>query len=109
MNGSFCYWLAVETDTSKVVGFISAISDGVISAYIPLLEVLPEYQKMGIGRELVTRMIDSLKNLYMIDVLCDEELQKYYEKFGMTSTTGSFIRNYHRQNCYLSEQETTQR
>ena len=108
LDGSFCVWLAVDADAKKVVGFITAISDGVISAYIPLLEVLPEYQKNGIGKELVTRMLNSLKDLYMIDLLCNEELQRYYEKFGMRSATGAFIRNYHRQNCNLSEQEVPQ-
>ena len=38
-------WLAVDNQTGNVVGFITAISDEVLSAYIPLLEVLPEYQK----------------------------------------------------------------
>ena len=34
--------LALDKDT--VVGFATATSDAVLSAYIPLLEVLPEYQ-----------------------------------------------------------------
>ena len=32
-------------------------------------------------------------------MLCDEELQNYYSKFGMAKATGSFLRNYERQNC----------
>lgn len=44
--------LAIDAETNKVVGFINAISDKVLSAYIPLLEVLPKYQKQGIGKEL---------------------------------------------------------
>ncbi|MCL2377723.1 MAG: GNAT family N-acetyltransferase [Defluviitaleaceae bacterium] len=97
LAGSYLVWLAVDTSANKVVGFINAISDGVLSAYIPLLEVLPEYQNMGIGGELVKRTLHSLKNLYMIDVLCDEHLQKYYGKFGMQSATGVLARNYDRQ------------
>lgn len=99
LAGSYQVWLAVDTDSNKVVGFINAISDGVMSAYIPLLEVLPGYQNRGIGGELVKRTLSSLKNLYMIDVLCDEHLQKFYGKFGMHSTTGVLARNYERQNC----------
>jgi len=99
LAGSYCVWLAIDTCTNKVVGFITAVSDGVISAYIPLLEVLPNYQSMGIGSELVKRMLDSLKSLYMVDVLCDEHLIKYYGKFGMHSATGAFIRSHARQNC----------
>ena len=98
LQGSYLTWLAIDTETDKVVGFINAVSDGVLSAYIPLLEVLPQYQGQGIGSELVKRMIDSLKHLYMVDVLCDQNLQKYYAKFGMRNATGAFLRNYERQN-----------
>jgi ribosomal protein S18 acetylase RimI-like enzyme len=38
------YRVVLAFDNEKLIGFISAISDGVLSAYIPLLEVLPEYQ-----------------------------------------------------------------
>ena len=80
-----------------VVGFITAVSDGVLSAYIPLLEVLPEYQDRGIGSELVRRMLDRLSDYYMVDLLCDTELQPYYERFAMRRATGMMLRNYDRQ------------
>ena len=99
LQGSYIVWQAIDTVTNKVVGFINAVSDGILAAYIPLLEVLPEYQGQGIGSELVTRMMASLKHLYMVDVLCDQHLQKYYAKFGMHNATGSIMRNYERQNC----------
>ncbi|MEM7680640.1 MAG: GNAT family N-acetyltransferase [Planctomycetota bacterium] len=47
--------LAVDPATSRVVGFVTAIGDGVFSAAIPLLEVLPDYRKQGLGSELVRR------------------------------------------------------
>ena len=99
LKGAYVAWVAIDTASNKVVGFINAVSDGVLSAYIPLLEVLPEYQKQGIGKELVSRMLGSLKDLYMVDLLCDEDMQDYYAKFEMRKATGSFIRNYNRQNC----------
>ena len=89
--------LAIDETTGQVVGFINAISDGVLSAYIPLLEVLPEYQKQGIGTELVRRMLSKLSGLYMVDLLCDKELQPYYERFGMKPITAMMIRNFDRQ------------
>ena len=96
LNSSYLVWLAIDTTSNKVVGFVNAISDGVLSAYIPHIEVLPEYQKKGIGKELMTRILESLKHLYMVDLLCDEDLQGYYAKFGMKNATGSLIRNYDR-------------
>lgn len=95
LKGSYKVWLAVDKD--KVVGFITAISDGVLTAFIPLLEVSPDYQGQGIGQELTRRMLESLSHLYSIDLLCDVELQTYYAKLGMHPATGMLIRNYHNQ------------
>lgn len=35
--------IAVDDQASRVVGFVNAVSDGILSAYIPLLEVLPDH------------------------------------------------------------------
>jgi ribosomal protein S18 acetylase RimI-like enzyme len=89
--------LAMDEKTGDVVGFITAISDNVLSAYIPFLEVLPEYRDQGIGSELVRRMLDRLKDLYMVDLLCDSDLQAFYASLGMLPATGMMIRKYERQ------------
>ncbi len=89
--------LAVDRDKHAVAGFITAISDGVLSAYIPLLEVLPDYQQQGIGQKLVTRMLEELDGIYMIDIMCDPELQPFYERFGMIKSYGMVQRNYQNQ------------
>jgi ribosomal protein S18 acetylase RimI-like enzyme len=97
LQGSYKVVLAIDEESGKVVGFINAISDGVLSAYIPLLEVLPEYQNRGIGTQLVKIMLEELSDFYMVDLLCDESLQPYYERFGMERATGMLTRNYERQ------------
>lgn len=90
--------MILAMDAEKVVGFITAVSDGVMSAYIPLLEVLPEYQSKGIGGALISKMKKELSHLYMIDLICDEELISYYEKHGMKKSIGMSVRNYEHQN-----------
>ncbi len=97
LRNSSAVVLAVDSETGNVVGFITAISDGILSAYIPLLEVLPENQKQGIGLELTRRMLEKLRDLYMVDLLCDEELQSFYAKLGMKPAHGMLLRNYERQ------------
>lgn len=97
LNKSSYIWLAVDALTGNVVGFITAISDEVLAAYIPLLEVLPEYQERGIGKRLMERMLLTLKDFYMIDLLCDQALQKYYDKFNIFRSHGMLIRNYKKQ------------
>lgn len=89
--------IAVDCKSNQVVGFITAISDGVLSAYIPLLEVLPAYKNKGIGKELVSRMLKELDDIYMIDLCCDDDLVPYYDKLGMMRTNGMVLRNYNRQ------------
>ncbi len=97
LQNSRYVWLAMDDANGRVVGFINAISDGVLSAYIPLLEVLPEYQNRGIGQILVTRMLDTLKDFYMVDLTCDEQLRGFYSKMGMKPSSGMSIRKYENQ------------
>jgi len=89
--------LAVDDGSAQVAGFITAISDGELSAYIPFLEVLPPFQGQGIGQLLVKKMLELLSDMYMIDLMCDEELQGYYEKLGMHRSHGMVIRNFTKQ------------
>lgn len=86
-----------RVEDGTVIGFITAISDGISCAYIPHLEVLPAYHGRGIGTELVRRMLEKLKHLYMIDLVCDPGLQPFYERLGMRAVIGMVVRNYERQ------------
>ena len=89
--------LAIEDETGQVVGYITAITDHVLAAYIPHLEVLPTHQGSGIGRALVERMVEKLGDLYMIDLVCDPDVVPFYERLGFRKTNGMFVRNYDRQ------------
>ncbi|MGZ4290085.1 MAG: GNAT family N-acetyltransferase [Gaiellaceae bacterium] len=80
LRGSHAVELALDGDA--VVGFVTAISDGVMSAFIPLLEVLPEYRHRRIGTELVHRLLAQLDELYMIDLCCDADLEPFYGALG---------------------------
>src|SRR5215210_5285014 len=70
--------LAIDDEIDAVVGFATALTDGILSAYIPLLEVLPAHQGQGIGQTLVRRLLERLGDLYMVDLLCDPELEVFY-------------------------------
>nr|MBN2276624.1 GNAT family N-acetyltransferase [candidate division Zixibacteria bacterium] len=97
LKNSYAVVLAVDENTEQVVGFINAVGDGILCAYLPLLEVLPEYQKCGIGGELVQRMVEKLNRLYMIDLVCDESLVDFYRKHGLKPHRAMMIRNFDRQ------------
>lgn len=86
--------LALDKQTEQVIGFINALSDKVNFAFIPMLEVLPPYQKQGIGSELVRRMLAQLEHISCIDLTCDSDLQPFYERFGLLRSRGMVIRGY---------------
>jgi ribosomal protein S18 acetylase RimI-like enzyme len=94
LRGSDFVGLAIESDNGNVVGFVTAHSDGVLSAYIPLLEVLPEHQHQGIGSILMKRMLEKLGMLYMVDLTCDEALVDFYSRFELSPARGMVLRNY---------------
>ena len=106
LQNSYRSWIAIDTTKTPavVVGFVNAVSDGVLSAYIPLLEVLPTYQGQGIGQELVRRMLADLSMLYMVDVAHDVELVDYYAKFGASPSQASIFRNYEAQSGFKTSE-----
>lgn len=98
LENSSYFWIAIDKQTGDDVGFVRAISDEIISSYIPLLEVLPEYQGGCIGKKLMENMLTTLRKFYMIDLLCNQDLQGCYSKFEITNSQGMVFRNYENQN-----------
>ncbi len=93
LQASHVIALAIDQEADKVVGFATAITDGVFSAYLPLLEVLPAYQGQGIGSALVRHVLDQLGHLHMIDLTCDPDVQPFYARLGLVPSTGMMMRN----------------
>lgn len=97
LRGSDHVALAFDQSTETVVGFATALSDGVLTAFIPLLEVLDGYRNRGIGSDLVRGVLSSIGDLYAIDLLCDAEMEGFYRHLGLTRSFGMSIRNYDQQ------------
>ncbi len=92
-NASYAV-LAIDDSCNQLAGYITAVSDRVLSAYIPFLEVVPSYQNQGIGHELVNKMLKQLEHLYMIDLVCDTELAGFYAEAGLVSWHAMIKRHY---------------
>ncbi len=86
--------LAIDPEKKRLAGYITALSDGVLSAYIPFLEVDRNYRERGIGHALVEKMVGQLGHLYMVDLVCDKELAGFYEEAGFESWHAMIRRNY---------------
>ena len=87
------YRVVLARSDGRIAGFVNMISDGVLTAFVPWLEVLPEFQGQGIGTELMRRILAEAQDFYSVDLTCDEELRPFYEKLGMFALTNMGIRN----------------
>jgi predicted N-acetyltransferase YhbS len=65
---------------SDTIDYVESIDGG--PEQQPLLEVLPDYQGRGIGRELMQRVLAHLQGLSMVDLCCDADLEPYYARLG---------------------------
>lgn len=79
----------------KVVGMGRLVGDGAMYWYLQEIIVLPEYQGKGIGKCIVNRLIEYIKNTAIPGTKVDVGLtavagkEPFYEKFGFSvSSTG---------------------
>ncbi|MFD4639957.1 GNAT family N-acetyltransferase [Lentzea sp. NPDC058436] len=87
------YRVVIARSRDEVAGFVNMISDGVLTAFVPWLEVRPSFQGQGIGTELMRRIVAEAAHLYSVDLTCDDALRPYYERLGMSALTGMGLRN----------------
>ena len=85
--------VAIDEAQDRCVGYVTALSDGILFGYVSSLEVLPEFQGQGIGQELVARMLKKLSNVYSVDIVCDPDVQPFYEKCGLRRCASMVTRN----------------
>lgn len=97
LTNSYRVFVAVDQEKNEIIGFINAISDGILSCYIPLLEVVEENRSKEVGQELAKHMLNELQDFYMVDLTCDNEKQSFYEELGMFKSFGMVQRNFHNQ------------
>ena len=81
-------------ETGMVAGFVIAVTDGVLAAYIPLLEVRRDRRGQGIGTELMQRMLDRMSGFYVVDLICDPELLPFYARLGLQPHSAAIMRNH---------------
>ena len=72
-------------DGDRLVGLGTAISDGHLVVYYPHLAVHPEYQRRGIGREILRRLSEPYKGMHQQTVVADSRAIAFYEKCGFAS------------------------
>ncbi len=80
--GSHCFMVATEGE--EVVGMGRAISDRASDAYIQDLTVQEKYREMGVGTEIVKRVLSRLEEdgIKWIALIAERNSHEFYEHFG---------------------------
>ena len=71
-------------DGEKIVGLVRLIGDGFSSVFVQDLIVLPNYQRQGIGSDLMKEALGDYKNAYQVQ-LATEQTEKtlgFYRSLG---------------------------
>ncbi|MCX7877999.1 MAG: GNAT family N-acetyltransferase [Ignavibacteria bacterium] len=78
-------------DGDKLVGIARAITDFSYCCYLSDLAVDKDYQKQGIGQELVTEIQKQIGEESMILLIAAPETMEYYPKIGFTKIDNAFL------------------
>lgn len=79
-------------DGDRLVGFATAITDGALSVAIPLVEVVADRRREGIGSRLVADLVERFDDRYGIDLCCDDDVVPFYEGLGFSRVNGMVMR-----------------
>lgn len=69
-------------DENKLIGLISCMDDGVMTAYVHYLLVHREYQGQGVGKELVNMVKKHYKGYLRIVLVAYDDKISFYESCG---------------------------
>lgn len=80
------YFLVCAYSDEKLIGFGRLISDGVYQTLIGDMIVHPDYQRRGIGSEILTALLDKCKadNMKWIQLTSAKGKMDFYKKFGFS-------------------------
>lgn len=75
-------------DGDRLIGLLSALDDGVMTAYVHYLLVNPEYQRLGIGKRLVELAKEKYKDYLKIVLVSYDEGVGFYQSCGFKKGEG---------------------
>lgn len=78
-------------DGTKLVGIARALTDFSYCCYLSDLAVDPDYQRLGIGRELIERTRAAIGDESMLLLLASPEAQNYYPHIGFEAVHNGWI------------------
>jgi GNAT superfamily N-acetyltransferase len=70
----------------ELVGFARAVTDHVLRAYVEDVIVSPRLRRSGVGRALLTCLLEQVRPTALVTLFCSPGLVAYYESFGFHAT-----------------------
>lgn len=76
-------------EEEKLIGIVRVVGDGYSIIYIQDILVLPEYQRQGIGRALLEKVLETYRHVYQKTLLTDntEKTIQFYKSVGFMMDT----------------------
>jgi ribosomal protein S18 acetylase RimI-like enzyme len=81
-------------DGETLVGYVRALSDGAFNAYVSTVAVLPEYQRRGIGREMIRRLLDGRDHIQFV-LHAAPDVHPFYLRCGFSPAPDMLRRDRH--------------
>ena len=81
MASSYCYGL-FPTDDDRLIGFARVISDLATTYYLCDVIIDPEYQHQGLGKALVSHIVNLPEYRKLRGILLTKDAHGLYEKFS---------------------------
>ena len=79
-------------DGARLVGMARVVSDRVYISTLQQVGVHPDYQRQGLGSELVRRCMERFDHTQFLLTIDDESNVTFYSRFGFTKTADAMIR-----------------
>lgn len=90
MRSSYSFVIAYHISSGTAVGMGRAISDGVSDAYIQDLVVLPEWRGKGIGKRILSALIEYclIRDVGWIGIIAEPGTTGFYASLGFSPLEG---------------------
>jgi GNAT superfamily N-acetyltransferase len=93
LQGSSVAIVAREPGSPRICGYVAALTDYSVCAYISALEVRLEYRKRGIGTALLNRVTERL-DVHGTYLSCAPAVIPFYESAGFKQVVGMSRRRF---------------
>jgi ribosomal protein S18 acetylase RimI-like enzyme len=74
-------------DGDRLVAFARALSDGHFNAYVEDVMVHEEYRRQGVGKRVVSLLLEELEDIETVSLYCRAEVVHFYESSGCQRTS----------------------